>query len=89
MIKAQLITPIQSFGKIITQIVWNVSYPNNLLYYQLQTADGFVMKDGNWIVPNEIINTWALDDTIISNAVINAEPWNIQEVTPFSDLWKK
>lgn len=75
MITAQLPTPIPAFNKFITQIAWRVNYPENLMYYQLQTADGISFKEGNWLVPIEVINAWGVDDSVISNAVIEAKPW--------------
>jgi hypothetical protein len=76
MITVQLPNEIQAFGKIITQVAWRVNYPDNLMYYQLQTVLGLSIKEGNWSVPNEIINIWGVDDSIISNALIQAQPWN-------------
>jgi len=75
MITAQLTTPIPVFNKEITQLAWRVNYPENLMYYQLQTAEGISFKEGNWIVPIEVINAWGVDDSVISNAVIEAKPW--------------
>ena len=75
MITVQLATPIPVFGKSITQISWRVNYPDNQLYYQLQTAGGVVFSDGNWSVPAEIVNAWGADDSVISNAVIEEKPW--------------
>lgn len=75
MITAQLPTPIPAFNKMITQIAWRINYPENLMYYQLQTADGISLKEGNWLVPIEVINAWGVDDSVISNAVINAKLW--------------
>jgi hypothetical protein len=77
MIKAQLPTPILAFGKTITQIAWRINYPENLMYYQLQTDDGISLKEGNWIVPIEVINAWGTDDSVISNAVLAAKTWEL------------
>jgi hypothetical protein len=76
MIIAQLPTPIQAFGKLITEVSWRVNYPENLLYYILNTSEGVFIKDGNWNVPTEVVNTWCVDDSVVSNALISAEPWN-------------
>lgn len=75
MITAQLPTPIPAFVKIITQIAWRVNYPDNLMYYQLQTEEGVLLKEGNWTVPTEVVEVWGADDSVISNAVIEAKPW--------------
>jgi len=76
MITVELQTPIQFFNKEITQIAWRLNYPDNLMYYQMQTSDGFCLKDGNWFVPDGIVKKWKVDDSIVSNALIAAEPWN-------------
>lgn len=76
MIIAQLPTPIQAFGKSITEVSWRVNYPDNLLYYTLNTSDGVFIKDGNWNVPSEVVNTWGVDDSVVSDTLISAEPWN-------------
>lgn len=76
MIIAQLPTPIIAFGKLITQVGWRLNYPENPLYYQLQTSDGVVMQDGNWIVTDGVISSWGLENSIVSNALIEAAPWD-------------
>lgn len=75
MITAQLPTPIEAFWKSITQVAWQVSYPENLMYYQLQTDDGTSYREGNWTVPAEVVNAWGIDDSVISEALISAAPW--------------
>jgi hypothetical protein len=77
MITAQLPQPISAFNKMITQIAWRINYPENLMYYQLQIAEGTSLKEGNWIVPIEVINAWGTDDSVISNAVLAAKPWEL------------
>jgi hypothetical protein len=77
MISAQLEQPIQVFNKTLTQIAWKINYPENWMYYELQTAEGISFKEGNWIVPIEVINVWGTDDSIISNAVLAAKPWEL------------
>jgi hypothetical protein len=76
MITAQLPTPIPAFNKMITQIAWRINYPENLMYYQLQTADGISFKEGNWFVPIKVINEWGVDDKIVSDALILDKPWD-------------
>lgn len=76
MITAQLETAIPVFNKEITQVAWRLSYPENQMYYQLQTENGQSLKEGNWTVPSEVIQTWGEDDSIVSDALIAAAPWN-------------
>lgn len=75
MITAQLTQSIPVFGKTITQVAWRVNYPENMMYYQLQTAEGISLKEGNWIVPIEVVDAWGTDDSVISDALITAKPW--------------
>lgn len=75
MIIAQLTTPIPVFNKEITQVAWQVNYPENMMYYQLQTAEGTSLKEGTWTVPAEVVNAWGVDDSVISDALITAKPW--------------
>lgn len=75
MIVVQLETAIPVFNKEITQLAWRVNYPDNQMYYQMQTEDGLSLKDGNWIVPSEVVQTWGEDDSVISDALIAAKPW--------------
>ena len=77
MIIVQLEIPIPVFNKEITQIAWRVNYPDNFMYYQMQTAEGISLKEGNWIVPSEIITVWGEDDSVISNALLAAKPWEL------------
>jgi hypothetical protein len=76
MIIAQLPTPIPIFNKEITQVAWRLQYPENFMYYQMQTSEGLCLKEGNWTVPIEVIQSWGEDDSVVSDALITAAPWN-------------
>lgn len=77
MITINLEQPIQVFNKTLTKLVWKINYPDNLMYYQLQTDEGILFKEGNWIVPNEVIEVWGTDDNVINNAILIAKPWEL------------
>ena len=75
MIKVKLENEIDFFGKAITQVAWRVNYPDNEMYFELQTEKGENLKNGNWSVPAEVVNSWGLDDCVINNALLEAKPW--------------
>jgi hypothetical protein len=75
MIKVKLENEIDFLGKVITQVAWRVNYPDNEMYFELQTEKGDNLKNGNWSVPVEVVNSWGLDDSVISNALLEAKPW--------------
>ena len=55
---------------------WYIDYPSNLLTYVLQSSDTQELTRGMWLVPTQIISNW-VDDSIITNALIDAKPWII------------
>ena len=76
MIIAQLPEPIGFINTTATRVAWMVTYPSNTMYYVLQNQNNTILKDGNWIVPNEVIQVWGPDDSVVSDALIAAAPWN-------------
>jgi hypothetical protein len=76
MIIAQLPEPIGFINTTATQVAWMVTYPSNTMYYVLQNQNNTILKDGNWLVPNEVIQAWGPDDSVVSDALIAAAPWN-------------
>lgn len=76
MIIAQLTEPIVFINTTATQVAWMVTYPSNVMYYILQNQHGTNLKDGNWLVPDEVIQAWGPDDSVVSEALIAAAPWN-------------
>jgi hypothetical protein len=75
MIIAQLPEPIGFINTTATQVAWMVTYPSNVMYYVLQNQNGTNLKDGNWLVPDDVIQVWG-PDSVVSDALILAEPWN-------------
>jgi len=75
MIIAQLPEPIVFINTTATQVAWMVTYPSNVMYYVLQNQHGTNLKDGNWLVPDEIVQVWG-PDSVVSDALILAAPWN-------------
>ncbi len=76
MIIAQLPTPIVFLNTTAVQVAWMVTYPSNTMYYILQNQHGTNLKDGNWLVPDDVIQAWGPDDSVVSDALIAATPWN-------------
>ena len=76
MIIAQLPTPIVFLNTTAVQVAWMVTYPSNTMYYILQNQHGTNLKDGNWLVPDDVIQAWGPDDSVVSDALIAAAPWN-------------
>ena len=81
MIIGQLPTPLPYINDTMTQVAWRVTYPDNILYYELQNVHGLMLSRGNWDVPQSIMNTWGPDDSVMTDALIEAAPWVIVEPT--------
>lgn len=81
MIISDLQTPIQFFNVQITKLGWVMTYPDNIAYYQLLTSDYVKVKEGHCQIDNSVVQQWGADDSIITNAIISLQPWNIPTIT--------
>lgn len=77
MIISTLTTPIPYFNVTATKIGWILSYPDCIAYYQLLDDLEVKLYEGHYIVDQSIVQLWGTDDSIITNAIVNAAPWNI------------
>lgn len=78
MITATLTSPIPYFNVTITKLKWVLTYPDNVAYYQLTTDSDLVVRDGQCFIDDAIVQSWGADDSVITDAIIAAAPWNIQ-----------
>lgn len=77
MINFKLEKPLPFLNKKAEQGVWRANYPDGLMYWILQDADGQHLKDGNWNIPKDILDIWGEDDSVVSNALLESAPWNL------------
>ena len=77
MIIAILDTPIPYFNVTATKIGWVLSYPDCIAYYQLLDDAESKLYDGHCAIDKTIVQAWGEDDSVITNAIIEASPWNI------------
>jgi hypothetical protein len=77
MIISTLATPIPYFNVSLTKIGWVLSYPDCVAYYQLLNDSNMKMYEGHYIVDEAIVQAWGADDSVITNAIVNAAPWNV------------
>jgi len=77
MITATLPSPLTYFNTTLTKLRWTMTYPDNVAYYQLTTSEDLVLKDGQCFIDDAVVQAWGADDSIITNAIINSAPWNI------------
>lgn len=75
MIIGILPTPLPYMTTPITKVAWRITYPENTMYYQLQNNEGHTLAHGNWQVPTEVTDAWAEDDSVVTDALIAAQPW--------------
>jgi hypothetical protein len=48
-----------------------LNYPESTMsYYELQTEEGEVVTNGNMTIPQEVIDKWGTDDSIISDYIV-------------------
>lgn len=77
MIISNLTNPIPYFNVTATKIGWILSYPDCVAYYQLLNNNGVKLYDGHYIIDESVVQNWGVDDSVITNAIVNAAPWNI------------
>jgi hypothetical protein len=58
--------------KVATKIRWYMlNYPaGTTSYYELQTESGEMITNGNITIPQEVIDIWGTDDSVIENYII-------------------
>ena len=77
MIISTLQTPIPYFNVEATKIAWVLTYPDCVTYYQLLDDVESKLYDGYYVVDKAVVQAWGEDDSIITDAIVNAAPWNI------------
>lgn len=77
MIKANLLFPIPYFNTLATIIAWKISYPSNIAEYQLLDIYNNILTKGSYQVPQSIVDSWGPDDSVITDAIVAAAPWNV------------
>lgn len=77
MIISTLAIPIPYFNVSITKIGWVLSYPDCVAYYQLLNDSEINLYEGHYVVDTAIVQLWGEDDSVITNAIVSAAPWNI------------
>ena len=77
MVTSILSTPIPYFNVNITKIGWVLSYPDCVAYYQLLNDEDTKLYEGHYIVDSTIVQSWGEDDSVITDAIVNAAPWNV------------
>jgi len=77
MVITNLQTPIPYFNVTATKIGWVLSYPDCVAYYQLINENDIKLYDGHYVVDSAVVQAWGADDSVITNAIVNAAPWNI------------
>lgn len=78
MVISTLLTPIPYFNVSATKIGWVLSYPDCVAYYQLLNEEEVKLYDGHFLIDPAIVQAWGPDDSVITDAIVNAAPWNIQ-----------
>lgn len=77
MVISILTTPIPYFNVSATKIGWVLSYPDCVAYYQLLNSEDIKLYDGHYLVDPMVVQAWGEDDSVITDAIVNAAPWNI------------
>ena len=77
MIDFDLTTPMPYLNVEATKGAWQLDYPNNTLKYVLRTETKQELLSGYWQVPDEVIAQWTTNDDVITDALLEAEPWDI------------
>lgn len=75
----KLKTPVQSLGKTNGYLQWYaVNYPlTNTVYWSLcETANGGKgIAEGSYILPEEVLETWGTDDSVIPKHLETIKVW--------------
>ncbi|TSA62254.1 MAG: hypothetical protein D4R41_01855 [Sediminibacterium sp.] len=77
MIKFKLDKALPFLNKVAVQGIWRANYPDGNMYYILQDEAEQQLRDGNWSIPEDILKVWSTDDSIVSDALLAAAPWNL------------
>ena len=77
MINFKLDKALPFLNKVAVQGVWSTNYPSGNIYYLLQDEEGTQLMAGNWQIPEDILKIWGTDDSIVSDALLAAAPWNL------------
>jgi hypothetical protein len=69
--------------KVITKIKWFMTnYPvGTMSYYELQTESGEIVSSGTVNIPQEVIDVWGTDDSVIENYIIGQLNTNNNEIS--------
>lgn len=60
---------------------WSIKYPYSSLTYVLFDENGLQLLEGSWRVPQDVISQWTDNDDVITDALLVAQPWIIQQTT--------
>lgn len=77
MIDFNLTNPMPYLNVEATKGAWQIEYPNNILRYVLRTDTRQELTSGYWQVPDEVIVLWTTNDNVITDALLEAAPWDI------------
>ena len=77
MIEFNLTIPMPYLNVEATKGAWQLEYPNNSLRYVLRTDSRQELTSGYWQVPDEVIKKWTTNDDVITDALLEAAPWDI------------
>lgn len=62
---------------VATKLIWwMLNYPiSNECYWSLRNENEKILAEGNCTIPQETIDTWGTDDSIIENYLVENRVW--------------
>lgn len=62
---------------VATNIEWYMlNYPkSNACYWALKDADNKLLKEGDHSIPQNVIDSWGTDDSVIENYLVETKVW--------------
>ena len=59
-----------------TNVRFFMWYPEGKTFWDLMNDDGLILRSGNYVIPQAVLDTWTSDQDLIDD-MVQAAPWNI------------
>ena len=68
------------FKTFATQGNWHCFYldaNSAIINWQTQDANGMLLTQGNWNIPPDVLAIWGTDNSVVTDALILAAPYDV------------
>lgn len=75
MVNFSLATPLPFINVEAVGGCWEIQYPSSMLTWILYDVNNVNLTHGYWQVPSDVIAQWTDNDDVITDALLEAQPW--------------